>query len=70
LIFCDPPFAAIARLDEALLRRFGGFLRRDPPGLLVFEMPGEMELTSPGWRFVKRIGHGRGQPTCCFYVLE
>jgi len=70
LIFCDPPFADIARIDEVLFRRLAGFLRRDPPGLLIFEMPGEMELSSPGWRFVKRIGHGRGQPTCCFYVLE
>jgi hypothetical protein len=70
LIFCDPPFAEIPRIDEALFRRLGGFIRRDPPGLLVFEMPGRFELASPGWRFVKRIGHGRDQPTACFFVPE
>ena len=70
VIFCDPPFADIPRIDEILFRRFAGFLRRDPAGVLAFEMPGEMELSSPGWRFVKRIGQGRGQPTCCFFVLS
>jgi len=70
LIFCDPPFPDIPRHAEALFRRFAGFLRREPAGLLIFEMPGELELTSPGWKFVKRIGQGRGQPTCCFYALE
>jgi 16S rRNA (guanine966-N2)-methyltransferase len=70
LIFCDPPFADIPRLDEVLFRRFAGFIRRAPPGVLVFEMPGELDLQSPGWRFLKRIGHGRGQPTCCLYAPE
>lgn len=68
LIFCDPPFAMITRDAEALFRRFAGFIRREPAGLLIFEMPGELELASPGWEFVKRIGHGRGQPTCCIYT--
>jgi 16S rRNA (guanine966-N2)-methyltransferase len=68
LIFCDPPFAEIPVLAESMFRRFAGFIRADPPGLLIFEMPGELELNSPGWRFVKRIGHGRGQPTGCFYA--
>lgn len=70
LIFCDPPFDDIPRIAESLFRRFAGFMRRDPPGLLIFEMPGELELMSPGWRFVKRIGRGRDQPTCCFYAPE
>lgn len=70
LIFCDPPFADIARVDEVLFRRCGGFIRRDPAGVLVFEMPGQLELASPGWRFLKRIGQGRDQPTCCFYSPE
>lgn len=68
LIFCDPPFDAIETLGEVMFRRFAGFVRRDPPGLLIFEMPGEQELTPAGWRLVKRIGRGRDQPTCCLYV--
>lgn len=67
LIFCDPPFAEIEGLAEALLRRFRGFMRDEPDGLLIFEMPGELELASPGWRLVRRIGRGRGQPTGCFF---
>ncbi len=69
LVFCDPPFADIARLDASLFRRCAGFVRRSPPGLLIFEMPGEVELSPPGWSFIKRIGRGRNQPTCCFYTL-
>ena len=68
LIFIDPPFAEIPSVAEPLLRRCAGFLRRDPPGVLLFEMPGEVEIASPGWQFVRRIGRGRGQPTCCLYV--
>jgi 16S rRNA (guanine966-N2)-methyltransferase len=67
LVFTDPPFAEIPTLAESLFRRVAGFLRTDPPGTFVFEMPGELELESPGWRMVRRIGHGRGQPTCCIY---
>jgi len=70
LIFADPPFDAIPDLGEVLFRRFAGFLRAAPHGLLVFEMPGELELASPGWRLLKRIGKGRDQPTCCIYALE
>ena len=70
LIFADPPFDAIPRIGESLFRRFAGFLRGAPHGLLVFEMPGELELVSPGWRLVRRIGRGRDQPTCCFYAPE
>lgn len=67
IVFADPPFAETAGMAEALFRRIAGFLRFNPPGVFVFEMSGELELTSPGWRLVKRIGHGRGQPTCCLY---
>jgi len=70
IIFADPPFDAIPEIGEVLFRRFAGFLREAPHGLLIFEMPGELELASPGWRFLKRIGKGRDQPTCCIYALE
>ncbi len=67
LVFADPPFDTIVALSEGLFRRLAGFVRGAPNALLVFEMPGEMELPSPGWRFLKRIGRGRDQPTCCLY---
>jgi 16S rRNA (guanine966-N2)-methyltransferase len=68
LVFVDPPFAEIPVLAEAILRRCAGFLRNDPPGVVLFEMPGELEIASPGWRLARRIGRGRGQPTCCLFA--
>lgn len=70
LIFVDPPFDDITGVSESLFRRFSGFVSSAPHALLVFEMPGELELPSPGWRFLKRIGRGRDQPTCCLYAAE
>ncbi len=67
LVFADPPFARIPELGETLFRRCGELVREDAPGLLVFEMPGELEPASPGWKLLKRIGRGRGQPTCRLY---
>ncbi len=68
LIFADPPFARIPAIGDVLLRRFGGFLSDAPGATVVFEMPGEVEIACEGWRCVKRIGHGRGQPTCCLFA--
>jgi len=34
---------------------------------VVFEMPGETELSPPGWTEIKRLGRGARQPTVGFY---
>jgi 16S rRNA (guanine966-N2)-methyltransferase len=39
---------------------------KDDP-VIVFEMPGELTLTPPGWTCVKRLGKGTHQPTVCFF---
>jgi 16S rRNA (guanine966-N2)-methyltransferase len=39
--------------------------RADP--IVVFEMPGETELTPAGWTCVKRLGKGARQPTACVF---
>jgi 16S rRNA (guanine966-N2)-methyltransferase len=70
LIFVDPPFAEIPAIAETLLRRLGGLVREGPDAIVVFEMPGELEVRCEGWRSVKRIGSGRGQPTCCLFVRD
>lgn len=70
LVFVDPPFAQIPDLSESIFRRCAGFASVSKSAVLVFQMPGELELESPGWRFLKRIGKGRNQPTCCFYLPE
>ena len=67
IIFADPPFVEIKGWAEKLFQRFGEFLGNGADGIVVFEMPGELELESPGWKLERRIGRGRGQPTCCLY---
>jgi 16S rRNA (guanine966-N2)-methyltransferase len=70
LVFVDPPFADIPALAPALFERVRGFVNPGGPGILVFQMPGKTELEAPGWRFLRRIGKGRDQPTCCLYQPE
>ncbi|MGH8017640.1 MAG: RsmD family RNA methyltransferase [Opitutaceae bacterium] len=70
LVFADPPFAETPAIGEVLLRRFGACVRDPSSAIVVFEMPGEMEIACAGWQCVKRIGRGRGQPTCCLYAQE
>ena len=36
--------------------------------LIVFEMPGEMELRPPGWISRKRLGQGGRQPTAVIFA--
>lgn len=66
LVFVDPPYAIIAESAASLFPQFEEWL--EPGGVIVFEMPGEMELDPPGWQCLRRIGKGRGQPTCCLFV--
>lgn len=70
LVFVDPPFADIPSLVPALFERVRDFLKPDGSGILIFQMPGKTKLEPPGWRFLRRIGKGRDQPTCCFYQPE
>jgi len=65
LIFCDPPYDVIEKLAEKLFKQFDRLLAKD--GTVIFEMPGEIELDSPGWHLRKRLGKGKNQPTICFY---
>ncbi|HVT73038.1 MAG TPA: RsmD family RNA methyltransferase [Lacunisphaera sp.] len=67
LVFIDPPYAAIAVVAPRLFARLGELLAgaRDP--LVVFEMPGEIELAPDGWHCVKRLGKGARQPTACVF---
>ena len=42
-------------------------LAAKPDALVVFEMPGEIELAPAGWTLVKRLGKGVRQPTVNFF---
>ncbi|HTB80984.1 MAG TPA: RsmD family RNA methyltransferase [Opitutaceae bacterium] len=68
LVFIDPPYELIAGVAPQL---FAGLLVRlaaKPGALVIFEMPGETELTPPGWTCVKRLGgKGARQPSVSFF---
>jgi len=63
LVFVDPPYELIAAAAPVLFERLARALAAKPGALVLFEMPGEMNLLPPGWTCVKRLGKGRRQPT-------
>ena len=65
ILFVDPPYEMIEKSAGTLFERFEGWLT--PGGIVVFEMPGEIELEPEGWTCGRRLGKGRNQPTCCFF---
>jgi len=67
LVFVDPPYGLIAGIAPALFQRLGEILASKPGALVVFEMPGEMELSPPGWTSRKRLGQGGRQPTAVIF---
>lgn len=67
LIFIDPPYEIIADVSGPLFSRLGEVIAGKSERLVVFEMPGEMELNPPGWVCVKRLGKGVRQPTVAIF---
>jgi 16S rRNA (guanine966-N2)-methyltransferase len=70
LVFIDPPYDIIADVAPVLFARLGELLAAKPQALVVFEMPGEIDLTPPGWTLVKRLGKGIRQPTVAFFTRK
>ena len=67
LVFIDPPYEFIAEIAPALFVRLADALAAKPDALVVFELPGELDLAPPGWALVKRLGKGARQPTVAFF---
>ena len=67
LIFIDPPYEIIVEISGPLFARLGESNPARGERLVVFEMPGEVELNPPGWVCVKRLGKGVRQPTVAFF---
>lgn len=67
LVFIDPPYDLIADVAPKLFARLTELLAGKPDPVIIFEMPGEQELTPDGWTCVKRLGKGTRQPTVCFF---
>lgn len=67
LVFIDPPYEIIAEIAPALFARLATALAPNPDAIVVFELPGELDLAPPGWTLLKRLGKGARQPTVCFF---
>lgn len=70
LVFIDPPYEIIGDVAPALFARLAGLLAVKPDAIVVFELPGELELAPPGWTLLKRLGKGARQPTVAFFRRE
>jgi 16S rRNA (guanine966-N2)-methyltransferase len=63
LVFIDPPYEMIRDVAPKLFVRLDELLGPKPDALVVFEMPGEVEISPPGWTCLKQLGKGARQPT-------
>ncbi len=67
LVFIDPPYEIIREVAPKIFARLDELLATKPDALVVFEMPGEIELAPAGWTCVKRLGKGGRQPTVAVF---
>jgi 16S rRNA (guanine966-N2)-methyltransferase len=67
LVFVDPPYELIPAIAPALFVRLAEVLAPKPEALVIFELPGELELAPEGWSCLKRLGKGARQPTVAFF---
>ncbi len=67
LVFIDPPYDLISEVAPGLFTRLTELLVLKPDAIVVFEMPGEIDLAPPGWELLKRLGKGARQPTVAFF---
>lgn len=70
IVFIDPPYEIIEEVAPALFAKLGVLLANQPDPLVVFEMPGEIELTPAGWTCAKRLGKGAHQPSVGLFLRE
>jgi 16S rRNA (guanine966-N2)-methyltransferase len=66
IVFADPPYPMFPAIVSRLVWVFDAI----GPSLCLLEAPGELELDLPGWRCVKMIGKGRGNPVCGFWERD
>ena len=67
LIFIDPPYEIIREIAPPVFARLTTCLAAIADPVVVFEMPGEIELLLEGWTCVKRLGRGARQPTASIF---
>lgn len=63
LVFIDPPYDIIPGVAPKLFARLSELLAAKPDALVIFEMPGEINVSADGWTCIKQLGKGARQPT-------
>ena len=66
LVFVDPPYDLITELAPTLFSQLAAVMAPKPEAIVVFELPGELDLAPEGWVLLKRLGKGVRQPTVAF----
>jgi len=59
VVFIDPPYEQIPDIASALFANLAGKVMARSDALVIFEMPGGMELAPTGWTCLKKLG-GKG----------
>jgi 16S rRNA (guanine966-N2)-methyltransferase len=67
LVFVDPPYGIASDIAPGLFARLGQALAERPDAIVVFEIPGELELEPAGWACRRRLGKGGRQPTAAIF---
>jgi 16S rRNA (guanine966-N2)-methyltransferase len=67
LVFVDPPYEIIPAVAPVLFPRLAVALASRPDALVLFEMPGELDVSPEGWTCLKRVGKGAHQPTVAVF---
>ncbi|MFI5337532.1 MAG: RsmD family RNA methyltransferase [Opitutales bacterium] len=67
LVFIDPPYESIPEVAPRLFARLTELLAPVADPVIVFEMPGGLELTPADWTCVRRLGRGARQPTVALF---
>jgi len=70
LIFIDPPYEMIAARARALFHLAESALAPGPQSRLCFEHPGGGALFAAGWRCLRQLGGGAGQPAISIFVRD
>ena len=69
LVFMDPPYDLARSHGHELLKLVRGLLDPEGPALVVYELPGDLELPTTGWSCRRRIGKtGTNEPSIA--ILE
>ena len=68
LVFIDPPYPIIEEVAPRLFKRLGEQWSGAASPLVLFELPGGLELKPDGWTCLRRVGRGARQPSVAMFI--